>query len=181
MVVTDPKGDSIGLGFNTIGLGSSYDTTQDINSSALTGPDGDLDDRVTIPVPLEGDYSVRLIPEPGATGQEKFTLAIRINGNQQMVPEGYRDAAVSAIGNTIPADYAWVASTVLTGDVNLDGKYTSADIIQMVNYVFKSAAPPDPVSLGDVNCSGNVTSADIITMVNHVFKGGPPPCSNSGG
>jgi len=64
-----------------------------------------------------------------------------------------------------------------TGDVNISGTLTSADIIGLVNFVFKSAAPPLPCEgAGDVNCSESVTSADIIYMVNHVFKGGPLPC-----
>jgi len=66
---------------------------------------------------------------------------------------------------------------VLTGDVNVDGVLTSADIIYMVNHVFKGGPAPLPCSAaGDVNCDGSLTSADIIYLVNHVFKGGPPPC-----
>ncbi len=68
-------------------------------------------------------------------------------------------------------------SVGMTGDVNLSGSLTSADIIALVNYVFKSGAPPLPCeAAGDVGCNGTVTSADVIYMVNHVFKGGPPPC-----
>lgn len=64
-----------------------------------------------------------------------------------------------------------------TGDVNLSGTITSADIIGLVNYVFKGGAQPLPcIASGDVNCSGAVTSADIISLVNYVFKAGPPPC-----
>lgn len=64
------------------------------------------------------------------------------------------------------------------GDVNLSGAINSADIIYMVNFVFKGGAPPlcSPTA-GDVNCNGVTNSADIIYMVNHVFKGGPPPGS----
>jgi hypothetical protein len=66
----------------------------------------------------------------------------------------------------------------MTGDVNLSGTYTSADVILMVNYVFKGGAAPLPCPAnGDVNCTGSVTSADIITLVNHVFKGGAAPCN----
>jgi hypothetical protein len=65
----------------------------------------------------------------------------------------------------------------ITGDVNQSGTLTSADIISMVGFVFKSGPPPEPCeAAGDVNCSGVVTSSDIIYMVNHVFKGAPPPC-----
>ena len=65
----------------------------------------------------------------------------------------------------------------VTGDVNISGSITSADVITLVNYVFKSGLPPQPcVAAGDVNCNGSVTSADVISLVNFVFKGGTPPC-----
>jgi hypothetical protein len=65
----------------------------------------------------------------------------------------------------------------LTGDVNVSGNITSADIIGLVNFVFKGGNAPLPCTAsGDVNCSGTVTSADIIGLVNFVFKGGSPPC-----
>lgn len=65
-----------------------------------------------------------------------------------------------------------------TGDTNFDGVITSADIIHLVNYVFKGGTPPRPVPRsGDVDCSGAITSADIIGLVNYVFKGGTAPCT----
>ncbi len=66
---------------------------------------------------------------------------------------------------------------VLTGDVNVSGQITSADIIGLVNYTFKSGAVPQPCeAAGDVNCTGAVTSADIIGLVNYTFKSGLAPC-----
>ena len=65
----------------------------------------------------------------------------------------------------------------MTGDVNTSVSITSADIIYLVGYVFKSAVPPLPVEeAGDVNCDSVVTSADIIYLVNFVFKSADPPC-----
>lgn len=67
---------------------------------------------------------------------------------------------------------------VLSGDVNLSTTVTSADIIVLVNFVFKGGADPLPCQAnGDVNCNGAVTSADIIVLVNFVFKGGAAPCN----
>jgi len=66
---------------------------------------------------------------------------------------------------------------IVDGDVNESGNITSADIIFLVNFVFKSGPTPLPcAAAGDVNCNGSVNSSDIISMVNHVFKGGPQPC-----
>ncbi len=65
----------------------------------------------------------------------------------------------------------------VSGDVNVSGSISSADIIYLVNFVFKGGPAPLPCEAnGDVNCSGSNTSADIIHLVNFVFKGGPAPC-----
>lgn len=67
---------------------------------------------------------------------------------------------------------------VVSGDLNTSGTVTSADIIVLVNFVFKGGATPQPCAAnGDVNCSGSVTSSDIIVLVNFVFKGGAAPCN----
>jgi cysteine-rich repeat protein len=66
---------------------------------------------------------------------------------------------------------------VLTGDVNLSGTITSADIISVLGFVFKGGAQPQPcVAAGDVNCDGVITAADIIGLVVFVFRGGTAPC-----
>lgn len=65
----------------------------------------------------------------------------------------------------------------LAGDLNQSGEITSADIIAMINTVFRGVEIAGLcAAVGDVNCSGDVTSADIIAAVNYVFKGGTPPC-----
>jgi immune inhibitor A len=64
---------------------------------------------------------------------------------------------------------------LLSGDTNGDGLTTAADVVIMVNFVFKSGPPPDPVAVADVNANCAVTSSDIIYLVNYVFKSGPAP------
>ena len=65
----------------------------------------------------------------------------------------------------------------IAGDVNVSGALTSADVIFLVGYVFKSGDVPLPCSAnGDVNCDGGVSAADILYLVKHTFGGGPPPC-----
>lgn len=99
-------------------------------------------------------------------------------------------AAVAADGDSSPADdYTYTAFSELelhschgcpftfTGDVNLSGTISSADIIALVGYTFKSGSPPQPCpAAGDVNCSETVNAGDIIALVNYVFKGGWAPC-----
>ena len=86
-------------------------------------------------------------------------------------------ASAEAGGQTVTLQPPQTLYYFLCGDVNADGHHTSADIIGLVNYVFKSGPPPLPVpSCGDVNRSGSLTSADVIMLVNYVFKSGTPPC-----
>jgi hypothetical protein len=86
--------------------------------------------------------------------------------------------------DVIAATYATTMPVLLNrfvftaGDVNRNGEITAADIIYLVNYVFKAGPDPLPVwRSGDTNCDGSVTGADIIVLVNFIFKGGPTPCS----
>ena len=84
-----------------------------------------------------------------------------------------KDVAIRARLNFATA----VCLVTMTGDVNTDANHTSADIIYLVNFVFKGGPAPLPCpAAGDVDCSLSVTSADIIYMVNFVFKGGVAPC-----
>lgn len=169
MVVHDPLGDSISPTFNTIGQGSTYDTLTDGNG------DGEPDDIVTIPIPYEGDYQIEIYRESGVGDSAKYSLAIRINGNSPYEPEEFTDRYVPPEGE--PDTVTYEATTTYSGDVNADGTITSADIIYMVNYVFKGGAPAVIPGHSDVNCDGVTTSADIIYLVNYVFKGGAGPCS----
>lgn len=63
------------------------------------------------------------------------------------------------------------------GDLNGSETITLADIILLVNYVFKGGPAPQPhVKMGDADCSQMITSGDIIHLVNYQGKGGPAPC-----
>jgi hypothetical protein len=74
--------------------------------------------------------------------------------------------------------HAFQVELFLAGDQNQDGVTTSADVIYLVNFVFKGGSTPQPCeAMGDMNCDGSITSSDVIYDVNFVFKGGPPPCN----
>lgn len=66
---------------------------------------------------------------------------------------------------------------IVAGDLNANGEVTPADIITLVNYVFKGGADPQPcAAAADMNCNAEISAADIIYVVNYVFKAGPDPC-----
>lgn len=62
------------------------------------------------------------------------------------------------------------------GDANGNGMINLADIIFLVNRVFKGGPATNPLCVGDVNnTGGNPNLSDIIYLVNFVFKSGPAP------
>jgi len=63
----------------------------------------------------------------------------------------------------------------VSGDLNQDGQANIADVIFLVNYVFKGGIKPFPLFTADVNADCKVNLADIIYYVNYVFKSGPQP------
>ncbi|HVP37412.1 MAG TPA: metallophosphoesterase [Terriglobales bacterium] len=67
-------------------------------------------------------------------------------------------------------------SRLLLGDSNSDGAVNLADIIYLVNYLFKGGPVPLPLlDAGDSNCDSKVNVADIVYLVAYLFKGGPAP------
>ena len=63
------------------------------------------------------------------------------------------------------------------GDVNQDNKVTIADVVFLVNCLFKGGPEPYFLASGDVNRDCQTTTADIVYLVNYLFKGGPLPLS----
>jgi hypothetical protein len=73
-------------------------------------------------------------------------------------------------------DLSFYSGGYTLGDIDNSGEITSADVIRLVNFVFRGGPPPQPVRRsGDINCDGPVTAPDIILLVNYVFKGGAEP------
>ena len=63
------------------------------------------------------------------------------------------------------------------GDFNRNVAVNSADVIYLVNYIFKGGPEPWPCDThGDIDCSGAVAAGDVIRLLNYVFRGQPLPC-----
>jgi hypothetical protein len=112
-----------------------------------------------------------------------FNIGQGVMGRGELPGPATGEGAVAfVIGLGLMYDIANVAYDAycpvsITGDANNTGAINSADIIHLVNYVFKSGPHPLPCTAsGDTNCSGAVTSADVIGLVNYVFKSGAAPC-----
>jgi hypothetical protein len=89
----------------------------------------------------------------------------------------WRVQKVGAGGSQSGFQSAFELGLFVAGDQVMDLGVTAADVIWLVNYIFKGGPPPMPCqAAGDVTCDGSVTSADIIHLVNYTFKSGALPC-----
>jgi hypothetical protein len=164
LIVNDPNNDSIGLSFNTI-PGATYDTTRDVNH------DGDKDDLVILPDRLVGLYMIRVFPEPVKELKTTYSLGIRIDGgaenslcqNHSVPGEGEVDT------------FYYYAPWFLAGDATGDWNVDVGDIVYLINYLYRSGTPPDPLEAGDATCEGVVDVGDVVYLINYLFKNGPPP------
>jgi choice-of-anchor B domain-containing protein len=98
-------------------------------------------------------------------------------------PVLFRVRAVDSEGESVvevAVDAFEISGVYLTfpqGDMDQSGTVSAADIIYLVNYIFKGGPPPLSPETGDVNASCAASSADVIYLVNYVFKSGPTPLS----
>jgi hypothetical protein len=74
---------------------------------------------------------------------------------------------------TIPVSLT--VQSYVCGDANGDGDVNVSDAVYLIEYIFKSGPPPDPLPAGDADGNGDVNIADAIYLINYIFKSGPPP------
>jgi hypothetical protein len=123
-----------------------------------------------IPLPAGRDAvgCARVIPQ--SVGTANFRLVSYVNaGPSMLVTENH--AAILPVfygGNITVLEY-------LPGDPNHDGIINSADIVYLINYLFKGGPQPDPIESGDTNGDEVINSSDVVYLINYLFKGGPEP------
>jgi CubicO group peptidase (beta-lactamase class C family) len=91
-----------------------------------------------------------------------------------VLTNGESHSATSLITNMLfdyAADYALVV-----GDASGDGVVDPADVVYLINYLFKGSAAPVPYEAGDCNCDEIVNADDVVYLISYLFRGGPPPC-----
>ncbi len=99
----------------------------------------------------------------------------------QNVPEEFMDCTAPWTG----ADFYAVVEYCVRisrgdsrGDVNVpggDGEITAADVVFLLNYLFRGGSAPVPYNQGDANCDGTVGAGDVVQLLMYLFRGWPPP------
>jgi bacillopeptidase F len=66
-------------------------------------------------------------------------------------------------------------NTYLAGDGNGDGVVDLADVVYLINYLYRSGPAPDPLAAGDSNGDCIVEMGDLVYLINYLYDGGPAP------
>ncbi len=62
------------------------------------------------------------------------------------------------------------------GNVNSDDNLSVADVVYMINHLFRNGPGLIPVDdQGDVNADNKTSVADVVYLINYLFKAGSPP------
>jgi hypothetical protein len=85
-------------------------------------------------------------------------------------------SATDVCGKADTARVMILVGTTSCGDCTNDSVMDVADVVYLINYLFKGGAAPDPICQGDVNCSGLADVGDVILLINYLYKGGTAPC-----
>ena len=127
-----------------------------------------------LPVPVYG--SLVCLYKEGEVFETGYTDA---SGQLTLYPSpitlGQIDVTVTA-HNFLPfVDSMEVGSQ--KGDVTGDGEINIADVVFLINYLYRDGPAPDPLEMGDVNCDDEINLGDVVYLIDYLFRGGPPPCS----
>jgi len=64
----------------------------------------------------------------------------------------------------------WIYTDVISGDANSDGIVDVADLVYLINYLYRGKWPPSPESLGDFTQDGEVDVSDVVALINYLFR-----------
>ena len=65
--------------------------------------------------------------------------------------------------------------TYVFGDCTGDGVVDVADVVLLINYLYKGEESPNPYGKGDPNRDCIIDVADLVYLINYLYKNGPAP------
>ncbi len=120
-----------------------------------------------------GDWTAAIADQLGANGNFSadplFCDAIggdyHLNGNSPCLPyigdcQGLTGAFEAACGS-------------ICGDATGDQRVNIADVVYLINYIFKSGPAPANQQASDLNGNGDLDIGDAVTLIEYIFRSGP--------
>ncbi|UCB52686.1 MAG: hypothetical protein JSV10_00920 [Candidatus Zixiibacteriota bacterium] len=140
--------------------------------------------------PEPSSYSVHV--DDAGTGTPVNQAYVCLWKGEEVYLTGYTDAAGDVSFNPSPSTLGTMYVTVtkhnylpyeetvdvreyIAGDSNGDGIINLADVVYLVNFLYKGGSAPEPMEAGDANCDEVVNLADVVLLINYLFKGESAP------
>jgi len=99
-----------------------------------------------------------------------------VSASKVMYHDGsYPDPVVVGSGKVSGIDIE--LPPIQVGEVTGDEVINAADVVFLIDYLYKNGPAPEPLMTGDVNCDEVINSADVVYLINYLFKEGPSPCN----
>ncbi len=97
-------------------------------------------------------------------------------------PGGPRDVFVDAPYVLVAEDTSLLVFEAsflhyVAGDANGDGQVNGADVVFIINYLYRQGTPPRLMEAADANGDCVVNASDVVYLINYLFRNGPPPRS----
>jgi len=124
--------------------------------------------------PSGQNYRVNIPPQVLGANWYMYDLVVH-GGTVAIAWVDYRNRALydaDIFGKLLDLD---VIGYYLPGDVILDGNVDTADIVYLINYLFRGGWGILPEWTGDVNEDGEANLVDVVYLINYLFKNGPEP------
>jgi subtilisin family serine protease len=132
-------------------------------------------DGTSFAAPFVAGMAALLISErPEATWDEIHGLISETCINIDSINPGLEGQLGNGLIDMVAALQA--TATFVRGDANGVDGIDVADVVYLVNYIFKDGPPPYPLIAGDANCDHEINVGDAVFIVQYVFNSGPAPC-----
>lgn len=140
-------------------------------SGTVKDADGNAIENATVTLVSADNDNVQYTGTTDAEGAYSFNvIQTERTYNATASAEGFLDATEENIsfaeGNQTKDFVLTAMVTVVKGDINNDGKITTADAVAIVNIALGEAAPTaDQLAVADMNGDGLITTADAVAVV----------------